>query len=42
MVLGAILGRIKRDPSFLPFMSRQVGTALRRRLSRWSTPKDVQ
>jgi succinoglycan biosynthesis protein ExoO len=42
MALGAILGRIKRDPSFLPFMSRQVGTALRRRLSRWSTPKDVQ
>jgi succinoglycan biosynthesis protein ExoO len=34
MALGAVLGRIKRDPSFLPFMIRQAGTALRRRLAR--------
>lgn len=32
--LGAILARIRRDPSFLPFMIRQVGAALGRRLSR--------
>ena len=30
--LGAIIGRIRRDPSFLPFMLRQFGIALRRRL----------
>ena len=34
MALGAVLGRIKRDPSFLPFMIRQAGIALRRRVSR--------
>jgi succinoglycan biosynthesis protein ExoO len=34
MALGAILGRIRRDPSFLPFMIRQVGTAVGRRLGR--------
>jgi succinoglycan biosynthesis protein ExoO len=34
IAVGAILSRIKRDPSFLPFMIRQVGTALRRRVSR--------
>jgi succinoglycan biosynthesis protein ExoO len=34
LAAGAILGRIKRDPSFLPFMIRQLGTALGRRFSR--------
>jgi succinoglycan biosynthesis protein ExoO len=34
MALGPILVRIKRDPSFLPFMIRQLGIALSRRLSR--------
>jgi succinoglycan biosynthesis protein ExoO len=34
LALGAILTRIRRDPSFLPFMIGQIGTALRRRLSR--------
>jgi succinoglycan biosynthesis protein ExoO len=34
MAVGAILGRINRDPSFLPFMIGRVGTALGRRLSR--------
>jgi hypothetical protein len=34
MAVGAILGRIRSDPSFLPFMIRQVGTAVGRRLGR--------
>jgi succinoglycan biosynthesis protein ExoO len=34
MALGDILARIGRDPSFLPFMIRQFGTALGRRLTR--------
>jgi succinoglycan biosynthesis protein ExoO len=34
LAFGAVLSRIRRDPSFLPFMIRQIGTALRRRLSR--------
>ena len=33
MALGAILARIRRDPSFLPFMIRRFGAALRRRLA---------
>ena len=36
MALGAILARVRRDPSFLPFMIRQFSAAVARRLSRRS------
>jgi succinoglycan biosynthesis protein ExoO len=34
LALGAVVARIRRDPSFLPFMIRQFGAAVSRRLKR--------